>query len=79
MEKEAGRISDARKRVTAVVMLARWIWVVNSIVGLVSVAYGRYDIAALAGFTWALSLLVASFGHRAAECLTTVERTIRFS
>jgi hypothetical protein len=79
VDKEAGRITDARKRVTALVAIARWIWVVNSLVGLASVAYGRYDIAALAGFTWVLSLLVAAFGHRAAEYLVAVERTIHSS
>ena len=79
MDKEASRISDARKRVTALVAMARWIWVVNSLVGLVSVAYGRYDVAALAGFTWVLSLFAAALGHRAAEYLITIERTIRLS
>jgi hypothetical protein len=76
VEKEASRISDARRRVTALVAIARWLWVVNSVVTVLSVVRGRYDIAALAGFTWLLSLLVAAFGHRAAEYLTTVERAI---
>jgi hypothetical protein len=79
VDKQASRISDARKRVMALVAIARWIWVTNSVVGVAGVAYGRYDIAALAGFTWVLSLVAASFGHRAAEYLVTVERTIHSS
>jgi hypothetical protein len=76
VEKEASRISDARRRVTALVAIARWLWIVNSLVMLLSAWRGRYDIAALAAFTWVLALLVAAFGHRAAEYLATVERAI---
>ena len=77
MEKVDVFIDDARKRVTALVTITRWIWVVNSLVALMSIVFQRYDIAALAGFTWVLSLVAAAFGHRAAECLVTAERTIR--
>jgi hypothetical protein len=79
VEKVDSRIADARKKVTSLVMVARWIWIVNSVVGLVGVAYGRYDVAALAAFTWVLSLLVAAFGHAAAEHLVKVERIIHSS
>ena len=75
MQKVGNSISDARKRVTALVIMARWIWIVNSLVTVAGVAYHRYDIAALAGFTWVLSLLASAFGHRAAEYLVNMERT----
>lgn len=75
MDKVSNSISDARRRVTALVAMARWIWIVNSLVMIAGVAYCRYDIAALAGFTWVLSLLAASLGHRAAKYLLNVERT----
>lgn len=75
MEKVSNRISDARRRVTALVIMARWIWIVNSLFAVGGIAYHRYDIAALAGFTWALSLLASACGHRAAEHLVNVERT----
>ena len=77
MEKVGSNISDARRRVTALIIMARWIWIVNSLVTVVGLAYHRYDIAALAGFTWVLSLLASAFGHRAAEYLGAMERTIR--
>ena len=75
MEKVSTRISDARRRVAALVAMARWIWIVNSLVAIAGIANRRYDIAALAGFTWVLSLLASAFGHRAAEYLANVERT----
>ncbi len=76
VEKEVGRISDARRRVTALASIARWLWIVNSLVMLLSAWQGRFDIAALAAFTWILSLIVAAFGNRAAQYLTSVERAI---
>ena len=75
MEKAGNSISDARRRVTALVAMARWIWIVNSLVTVAGVAYHRYDVAALAGFTWVLSLLASAFGQRAAKYLVNVERT----
>lgn|GEM_PF-1504300 len=77
MEKELNRVSDARRRVTALVAIARWLWIVNSLVMFASVWRGDYELAALAGFTWVLSLLVAAFGSRAARHLTTVEQSLR--
>ena len=79
MEKFGNNISDARRRVTTLAIMARWIWVVNSVVGLVSITYHRFDIAALAAFTWVLSLVAAALGHSAANYLGSVERTIRTS
>jgi len=75
MEKVGNSISDARRRVNALVTMARWIWVVNSLVMIAGVAHHRYDVAAVAGFTWVLSLLAAALGHRAAEHLVNMERT----
>ena len=75
MEKVGDSISDARRMVSALVIMARWIWVVNLLVAIAGVAYRRYDIVALAGFTWVLSLLASAFGHRAAQYLVNVERT----
>lgn len=79
MEKVSNRISDARRKVTALVAMARWIWIVNSVVMIAGVAYHRYDVAAVAGFTWVLSLLTAALGHRAAEYLVNMEHTTRLS
>lgn len=76
MEKVGSFIDDARKRVMALVIIARWIWVINSLVAITSIAYHRYDIAALAAFTWVLSLVAAAFGGRATKCLVTAENTI---
>ncbi len=69
-------IGDARKRVSALVAIARWIWIVNSLVAVAGVLYHRYEIAALAGFTWMLSLVAAAVGMRATKYLTTAERTM---
>lgn len=76
MERETSRISDTRKRVAALASIARWLWIANSVIALVSAWRGRYDITALAGFTWISSLVVAAFGKRAAENLASIERTI---
>ena len=79
MEKVGNTISDARRRVTALIMIARWIWVVNSVVAITSIMYHRYDITALAAFTWVLSLLATAFGHRAEKYLGIAEYNIRQS
>lgn len=79
MEMHVSRISDARRRVTVMASIARWLWIVNSLVALSSALRGRFDIAALAGFTWALSLVVAAFGNRAAQYLASIERTMNSS
>jgi hypothetical protein len=76
MEKVCSFIGDARKRVTALVAIARWIWVVNSLVAIAGIAYHRYDVAALGGFTWMLSLVAAAVGIRATKYLATAERTM---
>ena len=77
MEKVSTNISDARRRINVLVAMARWIWIVNSLVMIAGMWYQRYDIAALAGFTWVLSLFAAAFGHRAVEYLGAEERTNR--
>lgn len=79
MDVQISRISDARRRVTVMASIARWLWVVNSLVALSGALRGRFDIAALAGFTWILSLVVAAFGNRAAQYLASIERTINSS
>lgn len=76
MDKVCNSISDARKKVTALVIMARWIWIVNLLVAVAGIAYHRYDIATLAGFTWALSIVASAFGRRAAEYLVAMESTI---
>jgi hypothetical protein len=75
MEKVSISISDARRRVNVLVVMARWIWVVNSLVMVAGMWYQRYDVAALAGFTWVLSLFAAALGHRAVEYLGMAERS----
>lgn len=79
MEKVGNTISNARQKVTALILIARWIWVVNSVVAITSIIYHRYDITALAAFTWVLSLLAAAFGQRAEKYLGTVEYAVRQS
>ena len=79
MENVGNTISDARRRVTALVLMARWIWVVNSVVGITSVMYHRYDITALAAFTWVLAILAAVCGNRAEKYLGTAEYSVRQS
>lgn len=37
----------------------------------------RYDLSALAGFTWVLSLVAAAVGNRAERNLGVAEQTIR--
>lgn len=76
MVKAGYNIAHARKRVTLLVRMARWIWVVNSIAAVVSIMRTRYDIAALAAFTWILSLVATAVGHRAQKYLGTVEHKI---
>ena len=75
MENISSNISDARKLVTVLAVMTRWIWVVNSLVLIAGVAYERYDVTALAAFTWVFSLLAAALGHRAAAYLIAVERS----
>lgn len=79
MEKVSNSISDARRRVSALVLIARWIWVVNSVVAITSITMHRFDVAALAAFTWVLSLLAAAFGHRADAYLGTAEQSLHTS
>ena len=77
MEKVGANISGARRNVNVLLTTARWIWVVNSLVMIAGVWYQRYDVAAVAGFTWILSLFAAAFGHRAVEYLGAEERAQR--
>ena len=79
MVKQTSRINDPRRKVTALVSIARWLWIINSLVALIGIISGRYDVAALAAFTWVMSLLVAAFGSRAALYLSRTERVIRTS
>jgi hypothetical protein len=60
---------DARRKLTALVGIDRWVWVINAAVMLIGVYYGRFDIAALAGFTWILTLIATAIGARVAANL----------
>lgn len=72
-------IDNARKRVAAFTEIARWIWCINALVMLIGAYYNRYELAALAGFTWILSLVAAAIGRRVVEYLSTVENSIRMT
>lgn len=76
MEKVGSFIGDARRRIVALVVISRWLWIVNSLVAITGIAYHRYDVALLAGFTWLLSLVATAVGMRATKYLMTAERTM---
>jgi hypothetical protein len=57
-------LREARAKLAALIEIARWVWVVNAAVTLVGAYYGRYDIAALAGFTWMFTLVATAIGKR---------------
>lgn len=79
MEELNNRVSDARRRIAALVMVARLVWVVNSLVGLASFVLHRYEVAALAGYTALMSLFLTACARRAVRHLHTVERVISSS
>jgi len=62
-------LSETRRRLVTLVDIGRWVWVVNAVVTMVGAYYGRFDIAALAGFTWAMSLIATAIARRAAASL----------
>jgi hypothetical protein len=79
MEKLASEVTDARKRVAALVEITRWLWVINAIVMVVGIYYSSYQVAALAGFTLVVSLIAAAVARRASSYLRAAVRTIRSS
>jgi hypothetical protein len=79
MDELTSEIRDARKRVAALIEITRWLWVVNAIVMAVGIYYANYEIAALAGFTWVLSLIAAGIARRASLYLRAAVRTMRSS
>ena len=76
MEELETRVTDARRRISALVSVARWVWILNSLVGLASFACHRYELATVAGYTSATSLLVAACARNAARHLRNVESAI---
>lgn len=76
MEELENRVTDARKRISALMRVARWAWVLNSLIGLAALGCHRYELAVVAGYTSVTSLFVAAFARRAARHLHTVERAI---
>lgn len=58
------QLRDARRKLASLVEIVRWIWVVNAAVMLVGSYYGRFDLAALAGFTWLMALVSAGIARR---------------
>jgi len=79
MEELGNRVTDARRRILALVSVARWVWVVNTLIGLTSFVCHRYELAAVAGYTSAMSFFVAVYARRAARQLRNVERIITSS
>ncbi len=77
MDELTTEIRDARKTITALVEITRWLWVVNAVVMVIGICYADYRIAALAGFTWVLSLVAAGIARRASFYLKAAVRTIR--
>jgi hypothetical protein len=62
-------LRDAQRKLASLIEISRWVWVVNAVVTLIGVYYGRYDIAALAGFTWVLMLAATAIGRKVAAAL----------
>jgi hypothetical protein len=70
-----GGLREARRRLASLIEISRWVWVINAVVTMIGLYYGRYDIAALAGFTWALVMMATGMGHRVAINLREESRT----
>jgi len=79
MEKLRNEIEDALRRIKTLVIIARWIWIVNSVVLITSITRHRLDIAGLAAFTCVFGLIAAAMGRRASRYLATAEQTIQSS
>jgi hypothetical protein len=70
-------IRDARRRLVALVEIVRWLWIVNAAVMVLGLVYGSYQIAALAGFTWILSVVAAAIARRTVAYLRAATHTMR--
>lgn len=77
MEELGSRVTDARRGISALVSVARWVWVLNCLVSLAGFTCHRFDVAAVAGSTSAMSLVVAAYARRAVRNLCGVESIIR--
>ncbi len=76
MEELGSRVTLARKRLSRLLAVARWVWVANCVIALWCFAGHRYELATAAGYTSIMSLLVAACARRAARHLLSVERVI---
>ena len=64
MEELRTDLGVAARRLAALIEITRWLWIVNAAVTIIAIIYERYDIVAIAAFTWVLSLVAAAIAKR---------------
>lgn len=77
MGKLEGGIADARRRVSAVLDILRWVWCLNAAAMALGIHSGNYEMAAATGLTCLLGLAGSAVARGAERRLRVVERVGR--
>lgn len=70
-------LKAARGRVKLLAEVMRWVWVTNSVVMVVAIMEKRWELAAVAGVTWVMTIVAAAVAKRVDIYLNQVERLAR--
>jgi hypothetical protein len=76
MEELGNKVTTTRKKISALMLISRGVWVTNCLIGFACFTCHRYDLAAAAGYACLMSLLIAACARRATRYLYSVERVI---
>lgn len=70
-------LKAARGRVRLLAEVMRWVWLTNAVVMTVGIIERRWELAAVAGVTWVMTLVAAAVAKRIDTYLNQVERIVR--
>lgn len=70
-------LKAARGRVKLAAEVMRWVWVTNAVVMIVGILENRWELAAVAGVTWVMTLVAAAVAKRIGIYLNQVEPMVR--